>query len=87
MVQLGRLRECIADLSSNSTEAGDVKDNGIERLVRDAIIGYQEMYANAPNDDVERELIERAKLGNAWLVANGYNPEPTCFSKEEIPYL
>lgn len=80
MAKLGHIRECM-------TEAGDVKENGIERIVRDAIISYQEMYANAPNDDVEHELIERAKLGNAWLVANGYQPEPTCFSKDEISYL
>lgn len=63
------------------------KVNGIERIVRDAIISYQEMYANAPNDDVEYELIERAKLGNAWLVANGYQPEPTCFEKGELSCL
>ena len=55
--------------------------DSIECLVRDAIIDYQEMYAHAPNDDVERELIDRAERGNAWLVAHGYEPEPVHFGK------
>ncbi|MBQ3340923.1 MAG: hypothetical protein IJG84_03435 [Kiritimatiellae bacterium] len=59
----------------------------IERAVRDAIIDYQEMYVHAPNDDAECELVERAKRGNDWLVAHGYEPEPVNFGKEEIPCL
>ena len=59
----------------------------IERLVRDAIIDYQEMFAHAPNDDAERELVERAERGNAWLVAHGYEPEKTIWDKEESPCL
>lgn len=41
----------------------------------------------APNDDAERELVERAKRGNAWLVAHGYEPEKTIWDKEESPCL
>ena len=59
----------------------------IERLVRDAIIDYQEMFAHAPNDDAERDLIDRAERGNAWLVANGYEPEKLSWSKEVSPCL
>ena len=59
----------------------------IERAVRDAIIDYQEMFAHAPNDDAERELVERAERGNAWLVAHGYEPEQLSWSKEESPCL
>ena len=59
----------------------------IERAVRDAIIDYQEMYNTAPNDDAERELVERAERGNAWLVAHGYEPEKTIWDKEESPCL
>ena len=59
----------------------------IERAVRDAIIDYQEMFAHAPNDDAERELVERAERGNAWLVAHGYEPEKTIWDKEEKPCL
>lgn len=61
--------------------------NSIERLVRDAIIDYQEMFAHAPNDDAERDLIDRAERGNAWLVAHGYEPEQLSWSKEESPCL
>ena len=61
--------------------------NSIERLVRDAIIDYQEMFAHAPNDDAERDLIDRAERGNAWLVANGYEPEQLSWSKEVSPCL
>ncbi len=56
----------------------------IERLIRDAIVDYQEMYPHSPNDDAERELIDRAKRGNAWLVAYGYEPEALRWSKKEV---
>ena len=59
----------------------------IERIVRDAIIDYSEQYVNAPNDDVERELKERAARGNAWLVAHGFDAEQVIWSKEETPWL
>ena len=59
----------------------------IERVVRDAIIDYQEMFAHAPNDDAERDLVARAERGNAWLVAHGYEPEKTIWDKEESPCL
>ena len=76
-----------ADLA-NRIEATAKRDaDSIERLVRDAIIDYQEMFAHAPNDDAERELVERAKRGNAWLVAHGYEPEKTIWDKEEPPCL
>lgn len=63
------------------------EDASIERLVRDAIIDYQEMFANAPNDETEHELIDRANRGNAWLVSHGFTPENTIWSKEESPCL
>lgn len=59
----------------------------IERIVRDAIIGYQDLYANAPNDDTERELKERATVANEWLVSHGFEPEKTFWGKEESPCL
>lgn len=54
----------------------------IERIVRDAIIDYQEMFAHAPNDDTERELRERAAVANEWLVSHGFPPEKTIWNKE-----
>lgn len=60
---------------------------GIERIVRDAIVGYVESYPRAPNDDTERELRERAEKANAWLEAHGFAKEPLDWSKEELPCL
>lgn len=59
----------------------------IEQIVRDAIVSYQEMFPHAPNDDAERELIERAKRGNDWLVRHGYAQENCVWNKEEEPCL
>ena len=69
-------------------EAAEKRDAAsIERLVRDAIIDYQEMYPRAPNDEAERDLIDRANRGNAWLVSHGYEPEKTIWDKEETPCM
>lgn len=57
----------------------------IERLIRDAIIGYEESYPKAPNDDCERELKERAAIGNKWLNDHGFEEEKVVFDKEEVP--
>ena len=59
----------------------------IERIVRDAICSYQESFPSAPNDDCERELIERAEKANKWLVDHGFDPEKFTWSKEEAPCL
>ena len=79
--------ESLKDDADRLEAAHKREAQSIERIVRDAIIDYQEMYVHAPNDDAERELVERAKLGNDWLVAHGYEPEPVNFGKEEIPCL
>lgn len=63
----------------------DVGDKEIERLVRDAIVGYVLAYPKAPNDDCERELKERAAIGNKWLAERGLEPESVIFDKEEVP--
>ena len=80
-------REWAYGLADRIEAAWKREANSIERLVRDAIIDYQEMFAHAPNDDAERDLIDRAERGNAWLVANGYEPEQLSWSKEESPCL
>lgn len=54
----------------------DESDKRIERCVRDAVISYNESFADCPNDDCEEELRQRAKSANEWLVAHGYEPEP-----------
>ena len=61
--------------------------DAIEQIVRDAIVSYQEMFPHAPNDDAERELTERAKRGNDWLVRHGYAQENCVWNKEEEPCL
>ena len=63
-------------------KAIDNEAKRIERIVSDAIIGYQEMFAHAPNDDTERELKERAAVANEWLVSHGFPPEKTIWDKE-----
>lgn len=82
-----KLKQYDLRLADRIEEAARREADSIERIVRDAIIDYSEQYANAPNDDVERELVERAKRGNAWLVAHGYEPEKTIWDKEESPCL
>ena len=59
----------------------------IERIVRDSVVDYNEMYCNAPNDDAEREIAERAETANEWLNAHGMETEPFYYSKEETPCL
>lgn len=56
----------------------------IERVVRDAIVGYQELYRTAPNDEASAECVERATVANAWLESKGYAPEPLEWSREEV---
>ncbi len=56
----------------------------IERIVRDAIIGYEEMFQTAPNDNAEAELKQRAATANVWLVSHGFKPEEVKWSKEEV---
>lgn len=63
------------------------ENESIERIVRDAICSYQESFPRAPNDDCERELIERADKANKWLVEHGFAPERLMFSREEMPCL
>ena len=59
----------------------------IERIVRDSVVDYNEMYCNAPNDDAERDIVERAETANEWLNAHGMETEPFYYSKEETPCL
>lgn len=67
--------------------AAKLEAESIERIIRDAIIDYQGMYASAPNDEAERELVERATTANNWLVSHGFAPEKTIWDKEESPCL
>lgn len=53
----------------------------IERIVRDAVIDYNGIFPSAPNDDCERELMERAATANAWLKRHGFEEEPFHFNK------
>lgn len=62
------------------------EDSKIERVVRDSVQSYNEMFQSAPNDDCERELRERASLANAWLTAHGFAPEPFRYDAEQ-PYI
>ena len=61
-------------------------DSKIERVIRDAVVNYNEMFPSAPNDDCERELRERASWANAWLTAHGFAPEQFRYDAEQ-PYI
>lgn len=65
----------------------NAQDRTIERIVRDAIISYQEEYVKAPNDQTEKEIQRRAEVANKWLVDHGFAEEPATWSKEEYPCL
>ena len=62
----------------------DVKSHWtIERVIRDAIVDYNEMFPNCPNDDCERDLRERARIANEWLKSHGYEEEKFYFAEEK----
>jgi hypothetical protein len=79
--------ELLMQYADRIEKASDNEVKRIERIVRDAIIGYQDLYASAPNDDTERELKERATVANEWLVSHGFEAEKTIWDKEESPCL
>lgn len=58
----------------------------VVRVVRDAVISYNEMFPVAPNDDAERELRERARIANDWLEFYGFDKEPFDYyeKKEQV---
>ena len=83
-------RELVADIrrEADRLDAAHKREaQSIERIVRDAIIDYNEMYPSAPNDEAERDLRERAARANAWLKQHGFEEEPFHWSKEETPCL
>lgn len=66
-------------------EDGDSKWT-IERVIRDAIVDYNEMFPSCPNDDCERDLRERARIANEWLKSHGYEEEKFYFAEETNDY-
>ena len=80
------LDNAVSALGKKEAESPNI-DNKIERIMRDAIIDYEEMFIHAPNDEAERDIKERAATANAWLEAHGYPPEKVKFDKEEVPCL
>ena len=59
----------------------------IERIVRDAILSYEQLYKEAPNDDAELEIRQRCEVANDWLAAHGFARQAVSFDKEESPNL
>lgn len=53
----------------------------IERIVRDAIVSYAELYMNAPNDECEKEILERAEVAQKWLESHGFSREKVSFDR------
>ena len=79
--------------SDNSSQVGNVAkmreapEEQMERIVRAAILSYEQLYKDAPNDDSEREIIGRCAIANGWLVSNGFARQAVSFDKEESPNL
>ena len=79
--------------SENSSQVDNVAkmraalEEQMERIVRDAILSYEQLYKDAPNDDSEREIIERCAIANGWLVSHGFARQAVSFDKEESPNL
>ena len=65
----------------------EAPEEQMERIVRDAILSYEQLYKDAPNDDAEREIIERCAIANGWLVSHGFARQAVSFDKEESPNL
>ncbi len=75
----------LGEIAERIDEASKRDAIRIERSVRDAIIGYEEAYPMAPNDDCELEVKERAMNANRWLKDHGFEEEKVVFDKEEVP--
>ena len=74
--------------TADNIEAAVLADSAtIRRAVQDAIVGYQELYPAAPNDESENELKERAKIANDWLESHGWPREPVTWRKEKEPLI
>ena len=83
-------REATSENSSqvgNSAKMREAPEEQMERIVRDAILSYEQLYKDAPNDDSEREIIERCAIATGWLVSNGFARQAVSFDKEESPNL
>lgn len=74
----------LGEIAERIDEASKRDAMRIERSVRDAIVGYQEMYTCAPNDEAAQEVKDRASNANGWLKDHGFNEENVVFDKEEV---
>lgn len=71
----------------NAAKMREAPDEQMERIIRDAILSYEQLYKDAPNDDAEREIIERCAIANGWLLSHGFARQAVSFDKEESPNL
>ena len=76
-----------ASADAEAAKMREAPEEQMERIVRDAILSYEQLYRDAPNDDSEREIIERCAIANGWLVSNGFARQAVSFDKEESPNL
>ena len=76
-------REWAHGLADRIEAAEKREADSIELMVRDAIRSYSDLYVDAPSDNAERELKERAARGNAWLVAHGFAEEKVIWRRGE----
>lgn len=65
----------------------EIRDKRMERIVRDAILSYEELYKEAPNDGVELDIYNRCAIAQGWLVSHGFERQKVSFDKEESTNL
>lgn len=57
----------------------------MERIVRDEILSYEQLYKEVTNDDAELEIYERCAIAQGWLVSHGFERQKVSFAKEIVP--
>lgn len=60
---------------------------GIVQIVMDAIVGYENSYPHAPNDEAKEILRRRVKVANDWLDDHGFLRIHVVLDEEDQPCL
>ena len=83
----GRMAAFLQQTATNIEAAVLVDTGKIRQAVKDAIVGYQELYPAAPDEECGNALKERAKVANDWLESHGWPREPETWRKEKVSFI
>lgn len=75
---------CVVQRLQAFENALELEYEHAQRIIRDAIVGYQEAFPYAPNSDAEGELMGRADAANNWLRDHGFEQEKLNWNKEVL---